>query len=103
MFMLRAQKKKSIVVNVDWIVNVKASRLSCFNRFIVTLEKYRIEIVAYFKGRCTSGFVEGFNNKVKVLKRRCYGIFDERSMFRRLFLDCCGYEVFLYQQGIGAF
>ncbi|MFT4694091.1 MAG: transposase [Francisella sp.] len=33
----------------------------------------------------TSGFVEGFNNKIKVIKRRCYGIFDEKSLFRRVF------------------
>jgi hypothetical protein len=26
--------------------------------------------------RQSRGFVEGFNNRVKVLKRRCYGIFD---------------------------
>ena len=64
--------------------------------------KQLAEIIAYFKGRNTSGFVEGFNNKVKVLKRRCYGIFDENSLFRRLFLDCTGYEIFLTQQGLTA-
>ncbi|GAG31067.1 unnamed protein product, partial [marine sediment metagenome] len=87
----------------EWIAKVEASKLSCFNQFIITLKKYRSEIIAYFKGRHTSGFVEGFNNKVKVLKRRCYGIFDEKSLFRRLFLDCCGYDVFLCQQGMPAF
>ena len=86
-----------------WIVRVEASGLSCFNRFIGTLNKFRNEIIAYFKGRNTSGFVEGFNNKVKVLKRRCYGIIDENSLFRRLFLDCSGYDTFLCTQGIQAF
>ena len=86
----------------DWIGKVKTSSLGCFNRFIETLKKFKIEIIAYFKGRNTSGFVEGFNNKVKVLKRRCYGIYDENSLFRRLFLDCTGYDTFLARQGIQA-
>jgi len=29
----------------------------------------------------------GFNNRVKVLKRRCYGIFNVGSLFQRLTLD----------------
>jgi len=99
----RIGKKKAARKVNEWIVKVEASDLNCFNTFISTLKKYKNEIVAYFKGRNTSGFVEGFNNKVKVLKRRCYGIFDENSLFRRLFLDCSGYDKFLYQQGLQAF
>ena len=37
-----------------------------------------------------SGFVEGLNNKIKVLKRRCYGLFNTESLFQRLFLDLQG-------------
>lgn len=99
----RIGKKKAARKVNEWIVKVEASDLNCFNTFISTLKKYKNEIVAYFKGRNTSGFVEGFNNKVKVLKRRCYGIFDENSLFRRLFLDCSGYDKFLCQQGLQAF
>jgi transposase len=42
----------------------------------------------------TSGFVEGLNNKIKVLKRRCFGIFNLGHFFQRLFLDLEGYQVF---------
>ena len=86
----------------QWIGKVQASEVKCFNKFIATLRKFKVEIVAYFKGRHTSGFVEGFNNKVKVLKRRCYGIFDENSLFRRLFLDCCGYDMLLKNKDLQA-
>lgn len=98
----RIGKKKAARKINNWITNVEASDIDCFDRFIGTLKKFKSEMIAYFKGRYTSGFVEGFNNKVKVLKRRCYGIFDENSLFRRLFLDCSGYDVFLYQKGIQA-
>ncbi len=93
-------KRKAHKKIAGWIEKVEASDLQCFNTFIKTLKKFQTEIVAYFKGRNTSGFVEGFNNKVKVVKRRCYGIYNENSLFRRLFLDCTGYDTFLMPQGL---
>jgi transposase len=48
----------------------------------------------YIVSRRTSGFVEGFNSKVKVLKRRCYGITNLTHLFQRLFLDLEGYRLF---------
>jgi hypothetical protein len=39
-------------------------------------------------------------NKIKVIKRRCYGIFDENSLFRRIFLDTEGYARFLNRTGV---
>jgi hypothetical protein len=44
--------------------------------------------------RDSSGFVEGLNNKVKVLKRRCYGLRNLDHFFQRLFLDLEGYRLF---------
>jgi transposase len=41
-----------------------------------------------------SGFVEGFNNKIKVLKRRCDGIFNRQHLFQRISLDMEGYRLF---------
>jgi len=52
------------------------------------------QITNYFINRLNSGFVEGFNNKVKVLKRRCYGLLNLERLFQRLFLDLEGYSLF---------
>ena len=41
--------------------------------------------------RATSGFVEGVNNKIQTLKRRCYGI----RRVRRIWLDLLGVRHFL--------
>jgi transposase len=76
----------------EWISAVEGSKVACFNKFIQTLRKYKHEIANYFQDRHTSGFVEGFNNKVKVLKRRCYGIFNIKHLFQRIFLDFSGYD-----------
>jgi transposase len=77
-----------------WMKKVRRSELSCFDRFLKTLEKWFDEITNYFLARLTSGFVEGFNNKVKVLKRRCYGITNLKHLFQRLYLDLEGYRLF---------
>ncbi|MCX5965017.1 MAG: transposase, partial [Cyanobacteria bacterium] len=58
------------------------------------LDHWLDEITNYFIDRQTSGFVEGFNNRIKVLKRRCFGIFDVNRLFQRLTLDLNGYTRF---------
>jgi Transposase len=40
----------------------------------------------YFVDLQTSGFVEGLNNKLKVLKRLCYRIFNLEHLFQLIFL-----------------
>ncbi|MBK9039186.1 MAG: transposase [Bdellovibrionales bacterium] len=46
-------------------------------------------MVNYFLDRLTSGFVEGLNNKIKVIKRRCYGLKNIGHLFQYLYLDLC--------------
>jgi transposase len=77
-----------------WCKRVHQSGLAEFESFLRTIERWLEEITNYFIGRQTSGFVEGFNNRVKVLKRRCYGIFNVGSLFQRLTLDLHGYQLF---------
>ncbi len=62
-----------------WIVAVAQSGVRCFDWFINTLARWWIEILNYFVERETSGFVEGFNNKIKVLKRRSYGMTNRKT------------------------
>ncbi|HSG42636.1 MAG TPA: ISL3 family transposase [Anaerolineales bacterium] len=78
----------------SWIVAVAKSGLRCFDRFINTLGRWWDEILNYFVERETSGFVEGFNNKIKVLKRRSYGMTNLKHLFQRIYLDLEGYRLF---------
>jgi len=79
-----------------WQQEVRASGLNCYDGFLQTLEKWMEEISNYFLARQNSGFVEGLNNKIKVLKRRCYGIFNLSHLFQRLSLDLEGYQRFAH-------
>jgi len=78
----------------DWQAKVRASGLTCFDTFLGTLDRFWNEITNYFVDHHSSGFVEGLNNKLKVLKRRCYGIFNLDHFFQRIFLDLEGYRLF---------
>lgn len=77
-----------------WSKRVRQREIKAFEPFLTTLDNWLEEITNYFLERQTSGFVEGFNNRIKVLKRRCYGIFDVKRIFQRLTLDLHGYERF---------
>ena len=93
-FEKRIGKRRAKSQLTDWIVRVRASTLHCFNTFVTTLEKWMDEIANYFLDRQTSGFVEGLNNKIKVIKRRCYGILNVKHLFQRIQLDLSGYALF---------
>jgi transposase len=77
-----------------WIRRVKNAGMTCFHSFLKTLRRHWDEITNYFIERCNSGFVEGLNNKIKVLKRRCYGLSNLRRLYQRVYIDLCGYRVF---------
>jgi transposase len=77
-----------------WIQQVQDSGLHCFDDFLKLLLVWWEEITNYFIQRENSGFVEGFNNRVKVLKRRSFGIFNLKHLFQRIFLDLHGYRLF---------
>ena len=90
-------KARAIEAMEGWCAQVHASGLRCFDRFLTTLANWREQITNYFLQRQSSGFVEGLNNKLKVLKRRCYGLDSVKTLFQRLWLDLEGYRWF----GIG--
>lgn len=77
-----------------WETEVRNSGLKCFDSFLTTLNNWMDEITNYFHHRSNSGFVEGLNNRIKVIKRRCYGILNVSHLFQRIYLDLEGYRLF---------
>jgi len=77
-----------------WRMRVERSGLTCFDAILSLLDS-RLDLIAnYFIDHQTSSFVEGLNNKLKVLKRRCYGLRNVGRLFQRLTLDLEGYRRF---------
>jgi transposase len=93
-FGMRLTKEEAKKRLLKWADKVRRSVLTCFDQFLTTLDNWLDEIVNYFVNRLSSGFVEGLNNKVKTIKRRCYGILRVTTLFQRLYLDLEGYRRF---------
>ena len=86
-FERRLTKAEAEAAIKDWQRQVEESPLRCFDAFLTTLENHLDEITNYFLHRHSSGFVEGLNNKIRVLQRRAYGLRDEEYL-RLKILTC---------------
>lgn len=93
-FELKISKSEAHEQIQNWQARVRSSDLRCFDQFLTTLDERMDEITNYFVQRHNSGFIEGLNNKIKVLKRRCYGLGNLDHLFQRIFLDLEGYRLF---------
>lgn len=92
-FESRINKAQAENALAQWLERITALGLICFADFETTLNNWRDHITNYFVGRKTSGFVEGLNNKIKVIKRRCYGIYNLGRLFQHIWLDVQGRKV----------
>jgi transposase len=52
-----------------------------------TIKRWIDEILAYFAQRTTQGVVEGINQKIKLIKRRAYGLTNFDNFRRRVLLN----------------
>lgn len=79
----------------DWLNRVVESGLKGLEKFLTTLSNWKDSILNYFNGKVTNGFVEGMNNKIKLIKRKGFG-FTNHKHFRYRVLDVCGLSRILY-------
>ena len=93
-FNMNLSRKQAQSKILHWVQKVKKSGLQSFDDFLKLLHTWWEAITNYFILRENSGFVEGFNNKIKILKRRCYGIFNLKHLFQRIYLDLHDYRLF---------
>jgi transposase len=68
---------------------VERSCIPSFDSFAEGIRLWREELLAYFDEPTTNGYAEGVINKVKVIKRRAYGI-PSFEAFRDRVLIACG-------------
>ena len=72
-----------------WIADARQLGLKHLDAFCNTLVTWQTEIVNFFHHRITSGFVEGMNSKIRVLKRIAFGI-PNFEHFRLRVIAFCG-------------
>ena len=63
----------------NWKAQLRWQRLKPYEKFAAMIEKHWGGIAAYCKpeNKVALGFVEGLNNKIRVIQRRAYGLRDE--------------------------
>ena len=73
----------------NWRAALKWQRLTPYEKFAQMIERHWDGIAAYCQpeNKVSLGFVEGLNNKIRVLQRRSYGLRDEEYL-RLKILTC---------------
>ena len=73
----------------NWRNSLKWQRLTPYEKFAEMIDRHWAGIAAYCKpeNKVSLGFVEGLNNKIRVIQRRAYGLRDEEYL-RLKILTC---------------
>ena len=66
----------------NWRAQLKWQRLGPYEKFAAMIERHWDGIAAYCRpeNKVSLGFVEGLNNKIRVIQRRAYGLRDEEYL-----------------------
>ncbi len=66
----------------NWRASLKWQRLKPYEKFAEMIDRHWDGIAAYCKpeNKVSLGFVEGLNNKIRVIQRRAYGLRDEEYL-----------------------
>ena len=78
----------------NWKASLKWQRLKPYEKFAKMIERHWDGIAAFCKpeNKVALGFVEGLNNKIRVIQRRSYGLRDEEYL-RLKVLTCMLHEI----------
>jgi transposase len=73
----------------NWRASLKWQRLQPYEKFAEMIDRHWDGIAAYCKpeNKVSLGFVEGLNNKIRVIQRRAYGLRDQEYL-RLKILTC---------------
>jgi transposase len=73
----------------NWRAGLKWQRLKPYEKFAEMIDRHWDGIAAYCRpeNKVSLGFVEGLNNKIRVIQRRAYGLRDEQYL-RLKILTC---------------
>ncbi|HVI77823.1 MAG TPA: ISL3 family transposase [Candidatus Acidoferrum sp.] len=70
------------------IEQARESALAPLQGVAGTLSRWFEPMARYIRHRYTNGMTEGFNNKIKLIQRRAFGLRNEHNRKRRILADC---------------
>jgi len=84
----KSQDRKEAELSFSrWEGSVCRSGLRKFEALLSMFRNWHNEILNYFDHHMSNGFVEGENNRIKVIKCMAYGYRDLNNLRRRIFLS----------------
>lgn len=75
-FWQQENKDDAAQIIKEWIAKAEASGIGILKTFAKTLQIHQNSILAAYQQRISTGPLEGFNNKIKTMKRHAYGFRD---------------------------
>ncbi len=72
----QASKEAAETFLAGWIARATQSGVPMLKSFSVSLERYKSGILNWYDHRISTGPLEAFNNKIRVLQRKAYGFRD---------------------------
>ena len=75
----------------NWRASLKWQRLKPYEKFAAMIDRHWHGIAAYcrLENKISLGFVEGLNNKIRVIQRRAYGLRNEEYLRLKFSPACC--------------
>lgn len=74
-----------------WIKTAEALKIPELNEALKPFKNWTVEISNYHKCRFTNAAVEGRNNKIKTLQRKCYFLRNRLIYENRIYQECNSY------------
>jgi transposase len=71
-----------------WMDKVQAAGLHALQPFLTTLDNWRQQVLNYFNQHTSQGFVEGMNNRIKLIMRRGFGYRNFDRFCLRILIEC---------------
>jgi transposase len=85
----RATERREAELRLDrFLAAADRAAIASFESFAKGVRLWREELLAYFDEPLTNGYAEGVTNKVKVIKRRAYGLPSFEGFRARVLLAC---------------
>jgi len=85
----KAADRREAELRLDhFLAATQRAQLPAFIAFADGIRLWRNELLAYFDEPTTNGYAEGVINKVKVIKRRAYGLPTFEGFRDRVLLAC---------------
>ena len=71
-----------------FLLACRLAAIPSFDAFAEGVRLWRAELLAYYEEPVTNGYAEGVINKIKVIKRRAYGLPSFQGFRRRVLVAC---------------